>query len=424
MTIWNTLNLYGAVTSYDANGNIYDYDIIEKHTSMDSSFVDSVESLIKETGDLFYLLGNHKYYSGESISKKTPVSVDVPSGGYLEITNNVSSPVALFANVTGITIDFMATTGSLASSASKLISAKDLIIEQVLLEAFTKDYVSEEAVETIKKLAEQELKNGDWSLSNFGDGIQSLFHVLTNSGIDFVELLAKEIISVTGIFNITESAVMDVIPTGQLIKALYAFSDVGELIIEATAFNKSVDYPKGIYLYAASFSDVSTKAYYSNAVQWALMNDITSGTSATTFGPNLSCTRAQMVTFLWRAAGEPMPQSTNNPFRDVSPDAYYYNAVLWAVEQNITSGTSATAFSPNASCTRSQAVTFLYRCADTPTIYPISSFSDVPNNAYYADAIKWAVANGITSGTSATTFSPSGDCTRAQIVTFLYRYIG
>lgn len=421
MTVYNTLDLYGAVTAYSADGSIYDYCVIEKFTSMDSSFVDSLESLIKSTGDLFYLIGNELYYSGESISQKTEVSIDVPAGGYLEITNNASSPVALFANVTGITIDFMATTGSVASSSSKLLSSKSLIVDQVLLEAFTKDYAGEETVKTIKELARQELKNGDWSLNNFGDGVQSLFDVLTDSGIDLAELMAKEITSVTGIAQITESIVMNIIPTGQLIKFLYAFSDVGELIIETTVFNKSVDYPQGIYLYTSAFSDISTNAYYSDSVQWAMMNDITSGTSMSLFSPDMSCTRAQMVTFLWRAAGEPAPQSTDHPFADLQPDAYYYNAVLWAVEQGITGGTSPSAFSPNVSCTRSQAVTFLYRYAGMPLVGDVSSFEDVPNHAYYADAVTWAVENEVTSGTSATTFNPSGDCTRAQIVTFLYR---
>ena len=139
------------------------------------------------------------------------------------------------------------------------------------------------------------------------------------------------------------------------------------------------------------------------------------------FNPDMSCTRAQMVTFLWRAAGEPAPQSTDHPFADLQPDAYYYNAVLWALEQGITGGTSPSAFSPNVSCTRSQAVTFLYRYAGMPLVGDVSSFEDVPNHAYYADAVNWAVENEVTSGTSATTFNPSGDCTRAQIVTFLYR---
>ena len=168
------------------------------------------------------------------------------------------------------------------------------------------------------------------------------------------------------------------------------------------------------------FVDVSGGSYYEDAVLWAVREGITSGTTATTFSPGASCTRAQMVTFLWRAAGSPKA-SGSNPFRDVSADTYYYDAVLWAVENGITSGISADAFAPDAMVTRAQTVTFLYRAAGSPAAVPGSSFSDVRSDAYYADAVSWAVEKGITSGTAAAAFSPDADCTRAQIVTFLYR---
>ena len=168
------------------------------------------------------------------------------------------------------------------------------------------------------------------------------------------------------------------------------------------------------------FVDVSGGAYYEDAVLWAVREGITSGTTATTFSPGASCTRAQMVTFLWRAAGSPKA-SGSNPFRDVSADTYYYDAVLWAVENGITSGISADAFAPDAMVTRAQTVTFLYRAAGSPAAAPGSNFSDVSSDAYYADAVSWAVEKGITSGTAAAAFSPDADCTRAQIVTFLYR---
>lgn len=168
------------------------------------------------------------------------------------------------------------------------------------------------------------------------------------------------------------------------------------------------------------FTDVSTSAYYYDAVEWAVEEGVTSGTTATTFSPNASCTRAQMVTFLWRANGSPKAGGTN-PFTDVKPDAYYYDAVLWAVEKGITSGTSATTFSPDATVTRGQTVTFLYRANGSPAVSGSSSFADVAADAYYAAAVQWAVAENVTAGTSATTFSPNNACTRAQIVTFLYR---
>ena len=168
------------------------------------------------------------------------------------------------------------------------------------------------------------------------------------------------------------------------------------------------------------FVDVSPDAYYADAVAWAVGNGITNGTSATTFGPDVSCTRAQMVTFLWRAAGSPEPTTANNPFTDVQAGSYYYDAVLWAVEQGITSGTSATTFAPDATVTRAQTVTFLYRAAGSPAVSG-GSFADISADAYYADAVAWAVSEGVTVGTSDTTFSPNMNCTRAQIVTFMYR---
>ena len=167
------------------------------------------------------------------------------------------------------------------------------------------------------------------------------------------------------------------------------------------------------------FVDVPANAYYADAVKWAVEKGITSGTSATTFSPDMSCTRAQMVTFLWRAAGSPKAAGSN-PFTDVSSSAYYYDAVLWAAEQGITSGTSATTFAPDATVTRGQTVTFLYRAAGSPTVTG-SSFADVAADAYYADAVAWAVSEDITAGTGGNLFSPDAICTRAQIVTFLYR---
>lgn len=172
------------------------------------------------------------------------------------------------------------------------------------------------------------------------------------------------------------------------------------------------------------FVDVPHDAYYANAVIWAVKEGITSGSSATTFNPNGVCTRAQAVTFLWRAAGSPAPELSSMPFTDVAADAYYCDAVRWAVEKGITSGTSNTTFSPNATCTRAQIVTFLWRAEGSEAAETVNPFSDVAETAYYSDAVLWAVEKGITAGTSSTTFSPSNDCTRAQIVTFIFRSAG
>ena len=168
------------------------------------------------------------------------------------------------------------------------------------------------------------------------------------------------------------------------------------------------------------FDDVSTDAYYNQAVQWAQEKGITDGISSNLFGPKQPCTRSQIVTFLWRAAGSPEPKGTAAGMTDVVPGSYYAKAVAWAVENGITTGTAEGTFSPDATCTRAQAVTFLARAQNAKATGK-TAFSDVPADSYFADAVAWAQANGVTTGTSETTFSPDNDCTRAQIVTFLYR---
>ena len=172
---------------------------------------------------------------------------------------------------------------------------------------------------------------------------------------------------------------------------------------------------------ANEFIDVPAGSYYYDAVLWAVENGITAGASASRFDPNGICTRAQAVTFLWRAAGSPKPETRTMPFTDVPAGSYYYDAVLWAVENGITEGTSDTRFSPNATCTRAQIVAFLWRSEKSPAASSRNPFADVKSSAYYADAVLWAVKEDITKGTTNTTFSPDADCTRAQIVTFLWR---
>lgn len=175
-----------------------------------------------------------------------------------------------------------------------------------------------------------------------------------------------------------------------------------------------------------NFIDVKTTDYFYNSVKWAVGKNITNGTSSTTFSPYKSCTRAEIVTFLWRAAGSPEPTTIRNPFRDVNAVTHssYYKAILWASQKGITSGTSTTAFSPDQVCTRAQIVTFLYRYAGQPSGYYSNPFKDVgaTSEASYYNAVLWAVGKGITTGTSATTFSPYASCNRAEAVTFLYRY--
>ena len=170
------------------------------------------------------------------------------------------------------------------------------------------------------------------------------------------------------------------------------------------------------------FGDVPKGSYYRDAVDWAVGKRIASGTSDSTFSPDTTCTRAQAVTFLWRASGSPKVKDVKNSFIDVPEDSYYHDAVLWAVDEGITSGTSINKFSPDEQCTRGQIVTMMYRDAGSPTVQAgIGNFRDVEQNAFYAPAVNWAVCKSITSGTQKVRFSPNDACTRAQILTFLYR---
>ena len=184
----------------------------------------------------------------------------------------------------------------------------------------------------------------------------------------------------------------------------------GKVDIDAT-FKKLVE--------TSPFDDVSTNAYYYEAVKWAAENNITGGIGNGLFGPELTCSRGQIVTFLWRAAGSPEPTALST-FTDVAADAYYAKAVAWAVENGVTTGTGDGKFSPDAPCTRGQAVTFLWRALGQLT-GDKASFSDVPADSYFAQAVAWAAANGVTTGVGNNLFAPGGDCTRAQIVTFLWR---
>ena len=168
------------------------------------------------------------------------------------------------------------------------------------------------------------------------------------------------------------------------------------------------------------FVDVKASDYFYDAVLWAAEKGVTSGADALHFSPNAPCTRAQIVTFLWRAAGSPAPKNMSS-FADVPADAFYAKAVAWAVENGITGGTGDGKFSPDATCTRAQSVTFLYRAAGSPKVSSSAEFGDVATNAYYADAVAWAAKNGITGGIGGGLFGSGNDCTRAQIVTFLYR---
>ena len=196
----------------------------------------------------------------------------------------------------------------------------------------------------------------------------------------------------------------------------YTFENVSRTHTIEVIFMKANGNPQ-----TGVFVDVATGSYYEDAVDWAVENGITKGTDDTHFSPDGTCTRAQAVTFLWRTAGSPASKTSTMPFTDVPVGSYYYDAVLWAVENGITKGTSNTTFSPNMTCSRAQIVTFLWRSEKFPAAGTANPFADVKSTAYYADAVLWAVKENIIKGTTNTTFSPNADCTRAQIVTFLWR---
>ena len=196
----------------------------------------------------------------------------------------------------------------------------------------------------------------------------------------------------------------------------YTFENVSRTHTIEVIFMKANGNPQ-----TGVFVDVATGSYYEDAVDWAVENGITQGTDDTHFSPDGICTRAQAVTFLWRAAGSPKPETRTMPFTDIPAGSYYYDAVLWAVENGITKGTSDTTFSPNMTCTRAQIVAFLWRSEKSPAAGSRNLFADVKSSAYYADAVLWAAKEDITKGTTNTTFSPNTDCTRSQIVTFLWR---
>ena len=212
-------------------------------------------------------------------------------------------------------------------------------------------------------------------------------------------------------------AVAKVLVDGKSVGAVksYTFKNVTKDHTIEAIFMKSNGNPQ-----TGVFVDVAEGSYYEEAIDWAVEKGITNGVSNNMFAPNDPCTRAQIVTFLWRAAGSPAPKSMSS-FTDVPADAFYAKAVAWAVENGITSGTGESKFSPNATCTRAQAVTFLYRASGSPAVSGSAEFSDVATNAYYADAVAWAAKKGITTGIGGGLFGSDNDCTRGQIVTFLWR---
>ena len=245
------------------------------------------------------------------------------------------------------------------------------------------------------------------------------FYQLTNGALKETDVMRYKLLMIDGTDNFYPER-STITRNGRTISG-----DEMNAVFESIAQRALPYYPMEQVYNAATgfFQDVPRGEYYTEPVGWALRKGITNGTSSVDFSPMADCTRGQVVTFLWRAAGGPKPTSTRNPFSDVKPSDYYYNAVLWAVEKGITNGTSPTTFSPNSPCTRGQVVTFLWRYAGMPKTSGSNPFSDVKTGEYYYDAVLWASGKNVTNGTSPTTFSPNNTCTRGQIVTFLFRAI-
>ncbi len=259
MTVYNTLNLYGAVTAYNAQGEMRKFYLIDKKTDMPSGLTDSIKDLIEETGDLFYLMGNKSYYSGKSISQETKVSIEVPAGGYIEISNSGDSAVVVCANMAGLFIEGLIKGGKVASSAGELggmISDEEIIVSDVV------EACLEGAGETAIQEAASALKNRQWTLDNYGTCLRAFLEQLKESGVDMVDAISKEINSLSGVASITESAVMSVVPTRKLIEFLYDVAGLGDQIIGYVNFWKCFTFSKGICIYAPAVQN----AYISNGI--------------------------------------------------------------------------------------------------------------------------------------------------------------
>lgn len=268
--------------------------------------------------------------------------------------------------------------------------------------------VPEQMLEALRKLiaeAKQLLEASGNNNKELEDGINKAQELLENENLS-VELVAKVTAELGALIKGASAKQPTAAPA----------SDKSDTAVKAGVERKPASPTASAK--TIQFSDVEKDAYYYDAVQWAVKNNIASGTSETTFGPDQTCTRAQAISLIWRAEGSPVPKDRNNSFTDVAESAFYYQAALWAAERGIVAGTT---FDPDGAVTRGQLATFLYRNAGSPEINDNTDFTDVPNDAYFARAVAWVAKQGIASGTGEHSFSPDTVCTRGQIVTFLYR---
>lgn len=330
----------------------------------------------------------------DTSDKTTAVNVDLPVKSLETLSQAEGATLSITSDVADVVLDSDSTAALAEQATGGTVTVA--VKPTTSLNSAQKDAVKDATVIDIS------VTSGGKQITSFGGGVLSIsVKYALPSGVAEADIQ---------VFYLTDGGALQAHETS------YAG---GKVSFTTTHLSKYVIGTKDMA--GISFEDVVIGNYYYDAVAWAARNNITAGITETMFGPDQSCTRAQIVSFLWRAAGSPEPTAKANPFADVAGDAYYYKAVLWAVEKGITAGTSETTFSPDKTCTRAEAVTFLYRYEGSPAASGVGSFTDIPDGAYYKDAVAWAVKSEITAGTSETTFSPDQTCTRAQIVTFLYR---
>lgn len=330
----------------------------------------------------------------ETGDKTTAVKVDLPAKSLKTLSAAEGATLSITSDVADVVLDS-------ESTAALAEQATGSTVTVAVKPATGLNSAQKEAVEGATVI-DVSVTSGGKQITGFGGGVLtvSVKYALPD-GVSSAEVQ---------VFYLTDGGALEAHET--------SYSG-GKVTFTTTHLSKYVIGTKS--LMGISFEDVLFGQYYYDAVAWAAKSKITAGVTATMFAPDKTCTRAEIVSFLWRAAGSPEPKSASNPFTDVDSSAYYYKAVMWAVEEGITAGTSETAFSPDKTCTRAEAMAFLHRSEGSPAASGVGSFTDVPADAYYTNAVAWAVKSEITAGTSETTFSPDKTCTRAEIVTFLYR---
>ena len=330
----------------------------------------------------------------ETGDKTTAVKVDLPAKSLKTLSAAEGATLSITSDVADVVLDS-------ESTAALAEQATGSTVTVAVKPATGLNSAQKEAVEGATVI-DVSVTSGGKQITDFGGGVLavSVKYALPD-GVSSAEVQ---------VFYLTDGGALEAHET--------SYSG-GKVTFTTTHLSKYVIGTKSMM--GISFEDVLLGQYYYDAVAWAAKSKITAGVTATMFAPDKTCTRAEIVSFLWRAAGSPEPKSASNPFTDVDSSAYYYKAVMWAVEKGITAGTSETTFSPDKTCTRAEAMAFLHRSEGSPAASGVGSFTDVPADAYYTNAVAWAVKSEITAGTSETTFSPDKTCTRAEIVTFLYR---